>query len=468
MSSLGQLAGRRILFLNWRDLANPAAGGAEAYAEEIAQRFARAGALLTLFTSKYDGAPPYDWANGYLVVREGGRFGVYRAAARHLRRYGHQYDGIVDFQNGIPFFAPRWAPASSAILCVVHHVHQAQFDMYFGWPLNLLGRFLEGRVTRRVYQDRPFAAVSPSTRAEMRHQLSLRGPVHIVPNGTAQLRPGRVPRSPAPRIAVVTRLVPHKRLSLLVKAVPDLLLDWPDLRVDIAGDGPCRDELMAQVRELGVEGAVTLPGRVSEQVKSDLLSRAWLTVAPSLAEGWGLTVLEANAVGTPAVAYDVPGLRDAVRDEQTGWLVPAGGDLAAALGRALHELRDPARQRFFADQAKEWAGRFSWNTSADRLAQILLSEIRYKQSGKLPSRGAIDLASVASWPPGDLDDVEERLRKGLRLTDTISRDEGGLTVLLTGCDELGAAKALRRAQVTPAELRLATTSCVLGGPAQTT
>ena len=168
------------------------------YAEQIARRFARAGALLTLFTSRYEDAPPYDWANGYLVVREGGRFGVYRAAARHLRRYGHQYDAIVDFQNGIPFFAPLSAPASIAILCVVHHVHQAQFDMYFRWPLNHLGRFLEGRATRRVYRGRPFVAVSPSTRAEMRRQLGLRGPVHIVPNGIAPLPPSQVPRSPTP------------------------------------------------------------------------------------------------------------------------------------------------------------------------------------------------------------------------------------------------------------------------------
>ena len=198
MSALGQLAGRRILFLNWRDLSNPAAGGAEAYAEQIARRFSSAGALLTLFTSRYQGAPPYDWSNGYLVVREGGRFGVYRAAARHLRRYGHLYDAVVDFQNGIPFFAPRWVPASTAVVCVVHHVHQAQFDMYFRWPLNHVGRLLEGRVTRRVYRHRPFVAVSPSTRAEMRRQLGLREPVHIVPNGIDPLPPGQAPRSPSP------------------------------------------------------------------------------------------------------------------------------------------------------------------------------------------------------------------------------------------------------------------------------
>jgi glycosyltransferase involved in cell wall biosynthesis len=463
MSAAAQLAGRRVLFLNWRDLSNPAAGGAEAYAEQIARRFAGAGALVTLFTSRYQAAPLYDWANGYLVIREGGRFGVYRAAARHLKRHGHQYDAVVDFQNGIPFFAPLWAPARTPVVCVVHHVHQSQFDMYFRWPLNHLGRFLEGRATRRVYRNRPFVAVSPSTRAEMRHQLRLREQVHIVPNGIDPLPPSSVPRSLAPAIAVVTRLVPHKRLHLLVAAVPDLLRRWPDLRVDIAGTGPARDALLAQVRRLGLEQSVHLPGRVSEQIKSDLLSRAWLTVAPSLAEGWGLTVLEANTLGTPAMAYNVPGLRDAVRHGRTGWLVSPDGDWSTALIDALEELHEPARRRFFADRARAWAARFSWDASADRLARVLLSEIRHQEVGSSSPRRAVDLATLASWPPGDVDDVERRLRKGLRVTDTISRGPDGLIVLLTGCDEVGAAKALRRAQVPPAGLRLATASWVLCG-----
>jgi glycosyltransferase involved in cell wall biosynthesis len=463
MSALEQLAGSRILFLNWRDLGNPAAGGAEVYTEQIARRFARAGALLTLFTSTYDNAPPHDWANGYLVVREGGRFGVYRAAARHLRKNRHQYDAVVDFQNGIPFFAPLWTPASTPVVCVVHHVHQAQFDLYFRWPLNHVGRYLEGRATRRVYRGRPFVAVSTSTRAEMRRQLGLRGPVHIVPNGIPALPPSQASRSATPAIAVVTRLVPHKQLHLLVQAVPDLLRRWPDLRVDIAGTGPDRDRLVALVRQLGLERAVTLPGWVSDQDKADLLSRAWLTVAPSLAEGWGLTVLEANSLGVPAVAYDVPGLRDAVRAGRTGWLAPAGSDLAVPLARALDELGDPARAAVFAAQARGWAARFSWDASAQRLAHALLAEMRYRELGGASVRQTIDLATVASWPPGDLDDAEQRLRKGLRLTDAISRDQNGLYVLLTGCDEVGAARALQRAQVSPARLRLATTSWVLSG-----
>ena len=464
MTAIDELTGRRILFLNWRDLTNPAAGGAEAYAEQIARRLAAAGCRLTLFTSAYEDAPPYDWMDQYLVVRRGGRFGVYAAAARHLRRYGDHYDAVVDFQNGIPFFSPWWAPAGTPVLCVVHHVHQDQFNMYFRWPLNVIGRLLEGRASRRAYRDCPLIAVSPSTRAEMRRQLRLRGPVYIVPNGIDPPVPGRGSRAEAPAIAVVTRLVPHKQLHLLVRAVPALLERWPDLQVDIGGEGPARAALQADVHRLGLETIVRLPGRVSEQTKSDLLSRAWLTVAPSLAEGWGLTVLEANALGTPALAYDVPGLRDSVREKVTGWLVPPGQDLAGPLTAALEEVSDPARQQAMADASRRWAGRFSWDSTAERLARVLLSELNRKDQPDRSRREAVDIATVASWLPGQLDDdLERSLRKALRVTDLITRRDSGVSVLLAGCDEVGASRVLQRVPMTSGALRLATTADVLSG-----
>lgn len=463
MTALEQFAGRRILFLNWRDLSNPEAGGAEIYAERVARRFARAGAQVTLLTSAYPDAAPYDWANEYLVIRDGGRFGVYLAAARHLRRYGQRYDAVLDFQNGVPFFAPLWAPPQMPVICVVHHVHQKQFRLYFPWPASLVGRVLESRVTRHVYRHNIFVAVSPSTRAEMRHELGIRRPIHIVPNGVDVLPPSRRPRSLEPSIGLVTRIVPHKQLHLLVNAVPNLLRRWPDLRVDIAGTGPGHEDLAAHVRGLGLEKIVALPGRVTEQEKSDLLSSAWLTVSPSLSEGWGLTAVEANTVGTPAVAYDVPGLRDSVRDGVTGWLAPSGDDLAGTIIGALDELASPARQEALAAACRRWAANFTWDGTAQRLAQVLLSEVMRKSQDGPSQRRAIDLATVAAWLPEQAGEVEPLLRKELRVTDLITRNEAGLQVLLTGCDELGAARALRRVAIQPRSLRLATTAEILRG-----
>ena len=439
MSALSQLAGRRILFLNWRDLANPLSGGAEAYAEQIALRFSRAGAAVTLFTSEYQGSQPYDWKDSYLVIRKGGRFGVYLAAARHLRRHRRHYDAVIDFQNGIPFFAPAWAGVAMPVVCVVHHVHQKQFDTYFRWPVNYLGRFLEGRATRRVYRHSGFVAVSPSTRAEMRHQLGISLPITIVPNGIAEPPEVCTQRSQTPSIAAVTRLVPHKRLHLLIEAVPELLERWPGLHVVVAGSGPERAALLTLVRELGLERTVALPGRVSEEEKARLLTQAWLTVAPSAAEGWGLTVLEANAVGTPAVAYDVPGLRDSVRDGVSGWLVPDGESLGKSLLSALDALTDPGRRMAMARQAMAWAGHFSWDSSAERLAGAVLSETSHRASAGPSRRRAIDLAAVAEWSCADADQVADLLRKTLRVTDVITSGPRRVQALLTGCDEVGAA-----------------------------
>ena len=461
MSAIEKLGRRRILFLNWRDLSNPAAGGAETYTEEIARRFADAGARLTLFTSKYQGAEPYDWANRYLVVRQGGRFGVYLAAARYLKKHGQHYDAIVDFQNGIPFFSPLWSRPKVAVVCIIHHVHQKQFDMYFRWPFNHFARLLEGRVSRYVYRRRPLVAVSPSTRAEMHHQLGLHGQTYIIPNGIDLPLSSRVARSTSPTIAVVTRHVPQKRLHLIVEAIPDLLRRWPDLRVHIAGTGPTRETLISRVRELGLEQVIILPGRISEQTKTDLLGGAWLTIAPSLAEGWGLTVLEANAVGTPAVAFDVPGLRDSVRDEVTGWLVPSGQNLGPALARALEELSDPERQRTISQACLRWAHRFSWDACADRLASVLLSEIARRELDSPSRRSPVQLATVAWWPPDEGNEIAELIRKTLRVTDVVRCTSDGLWALLLGCDELGAITALQRVPLRPAQLRLATTTDLL-------
>jgi hypothetical protein len=207
-----------------------------------------------------------------------------------------------------------------------------------------------------------------------------------------------------------------------------------------------------------------MPGRVSEEAKFELLGAAWLTVAPSAAEGWGLTIMEANAIGTPAVAYDVPGLRDSVRHGTTGWLVRHGQTLAGALSDALQELSDPDRRAQIEAAAKAWAGAFSWDSSADRLAGVLLAEMKYRQLGKLERRQAVDLATVASWQAELAAELVPVLKSGLRSTDIVVSDANGVRALLVGCDEIGAVKALSRIGVALPELRLATRASVLALP----
>ncbi|MFJ3903919.1 glycosyltransferase family 4 protein [Streptomyces sp. NPDC090025] len=492
-TALDRLARLDIAFLNWRDPWHPEAGGAEAYAHEIARRFAAAGAHVTFVSARYPGAAAREVRDGIRIVRGGGTFGVYAAAAGHLLRHRHGYDAVLDFQNGIPFFSPLFTPRWTADLCVIHHVHQEQFAVRFGGPLSAVGRVLEKQVSRRVYRGRPIVVVSPSTREGARRELGFGNPLHIVPNGCpagAPAAPDGTPASAAsdrpsaadpPTLAVVSRLVPQKRVDLLVRALPALRERFPGLRLDLCGDGPELAALRALVGRLGVADAVTFHGHVSDARRAELFRRAWLTVVPSAAEGWGLTVIEANAVGTPALAYDVPGLRDAIQPGVNGWLIGDPARTGTAQGRthdlvtglvdgvaaALGELADPAARARAAARCRAWAAAFSWDASAERLAQVVLEEVHRVHRHRRSRRGANDLAVLSRFTPPDADATERAARDALRQTDTWHREGDAFQVLLHGCDEVQALTALARLGVADATVTLAGARDVLvGGPSR--
>lgn len=472
MTPLDRLAGRRILFVNWRDHTHPQSGGAEVYCEEIARRVAAAGAEVTLFTAKHGDAPRTELQRGVTYVRQGRTFDVYLRAASFMREQRRSFDAVLDFQNGIPFFAPLFAGRGTATVCVIHHVHQKQFALHFPAPVAAVGRLLEGPVARMVYGARPIVAVSPSTRESVRRGLRLRGPIHVVPNGLVPRAGEPSPRRDGdrPRIALVTRLVPQKRIDLLVRAAGDLREHFPGLVVDIAGTGPAEAGLRALVDELGLRDTVRLHGFVSDEERDEIWRGAWLTVVPSVREGWGLTVLEANQWGVPCVAFDVPGLKDAVLDGSTGWLVGEGGDFVETIAAGLTEMADPQRAAATASRCVAWSARFTWTDSADRLAAVVDAEIERQSLGRASRRAPGDQATLASFTAADdsaADQVESLLRRRLRRTDAFGRSERSFTVLLQGSDEVEAATAideLRPQLVGPPLLRVARHSDLLTGP----
>ncbi|MFG2085775.1 MULTISPECIES: glycosyltransferase family 4 protein [unclassified Spirillospora] len=369
----------RLAIVNWRDPWHPAAGGAERYAWELARRFAGRGDRVHYVTSRARGQKRRERVENVEFVRLGGRFTVYPLVllwllAHRIRRAG-SFDAVVDCQNGIPFFTPWVLPRRVPVFCVIHHVHDAQFDLYFPRWLAWLGQMLEGPVSRWTYRRHAFVVVSPSTLRAVRERLGWTGPAHVIPNGTAVAEPGGMVPEPAgdPDLVCVTRLVPHKRLGLLLDLAQRLAENRPGLRLHIVGDGPEAPALAAGITERGLDGVVIAHGYVAEEVKASLVARADLHLSTSQGEGWGLSVIEAAALGVPTVAHDVDGLRDAVRDTVTGWLVHHGDDQAGVVERALKELDDPARREEIADSCRTWGGEFDWARTAERMRDLLLT-----------------------------------------------------------------------------------------------
>ncbi len=261
-----------------------------------------------------------------------GRAGVYPAALRALRRsaraYG-DYDVVVDTQNGLPFWTPL--ATKTPLISLVHHVHREQWPVIFSGPVAKIGWFLESRVSPRVYRGRQYATVSDPTRDELVELGVARGDIVVIHNGTDQPLAGSVSRADHPVIVVLGRLVPHKRVELAIDVLADLRPHHPGLELRVIGDGWWRDSVAAHARSRGVEDSVHLLGYVDELTKHRELARAWVALAPSAKEGWGLNVLEAASHGVPTVAHHgAGGLSESIIDGETGLLVRDHAEFVSA------------------------------------------------------------------------------------------------------------------------------------------
>ncbi|MFK0040899.1 glycosyltransferase family 4 protein [Paenarthrobacter sp. NPDC090517] len=458
-----QLAGKRVLVLNWRDISHSQAGGAEQYMHEISRRWVRSGVAVTWFTGRDAGQATGDNIDGIRIIRSGGPLSLYGQAALKLLRSRDRFDAVVDCQNGIPFFSPLFLPRDIPIVQLVHHVHQHQFRTRFSPPMAAFGRFLEKNGAKAIYGKRSIVAVSPSTRLELR-KLGFPGPIHVVPNGTIDVPQAVGPRDPEPTLTVVSRLVPHKRLDLLLGEFAIAARSVPRLRLEIVGDGPERSRLQQLAMDLGLDDVVTFHGYQPNAVRDSLLNRAWLTASTSASEGWGCSVIEAAAWGVPCLALRVPGIRDSVVEERTGWLADTPKQFGVALVKALKTLADPEVARDIAAECQNWARCFTWERSATLLAGVLVEESAFRrQHPGAAISGPSDMTTLVRFRTTQGADI----RSILRPTDEIAEKSGLISVLLKGRDEFEAFSVLKSIGVRGAELRAAGRSMLLAGPGST-
>jgi glycosyltransferase involved in cell wall biosynthesis len=314
----------RILILNWKDLAHPAAGGAEVFTEEVARALVARGHSVTLHAAAVDGRPAHETVHGVEIVRSGGRLGVYRAARRFWAREGRDsFDVVVDEINTRPFLTPRWLH-DAPIVALIHQLAREIWSYETAFPLSTLGRYVLEPWWLRAYRDVPALTVSRSSAESLRAYHGWEN-VTIVPEGWTPHELPAVAKEPAPTVVFLGRLVAMKRPQHALEAFRILRQTVPEARLWVIGDGPLR---------LPAQEGVTFLGRLSRGEVARRLAAAHVLVSTSVREGWGLNVSEAAAYGTPSIGYAVPGLVDSLA---------ASGGLAveatpAALAARLREL----------------------------------------------------------------------------------------------------------------------------------
>jgi glycosyltransferase involved in cell wall biosynthesis len=358
----------RILFLSWRDPRNPKAGGAELFTHEVARRLVNRGDTVEWFVASFEGAAGEEDLDGIHLVRSGKQSSVHIHAVRRYRRtLATRFDVVIDEVNTIPFFTPLWSPVPSVLLIfqLAREVwwHESRF------PINAMGYVAEPGYLR-AYRRTPAMTISASTESDLR-RLGFKAPITVLPIGLEPMVVPDVLKEAVTTFLYVGRMAPSKRVHDIIEAFARFKRAGHDGRLWLVGDGPegYLRTLRRRAGTLGVDNAVDFLGRLAADEKHERMARAHVLLMASVREGWGLSIAEANACGTPAVVYDVPGLRDAVRSGETGLVVPPTPERMA---QGMAELTgDPSRYGHIASAARLWSATFSFDAAADSMRQVI-------------------------------------------------------------------------------------------------
>jgi glycosyltransferase involved in cell wall biosynthesis len=362
---------RGLLVLNERDPEHPLAGGAEVHVYEILARMVERGWHVTHLAASFPGSAKETLIRGVKVRRLTNRYLYYGAvpfAARRELSRAH-YDIVVDVLNKLPFLSP-WL-VGEPCFAIVHHLFGTTAFKQVTPPIAAV-TYLAEKLIPFAYRETRMLAISPSTKEDLVARGIARDHVFVVPPGLDHRShsPGLPRDEKVPIVLWIGRLEPYKRADVMLDAMKTITARLPGARLTIVGEGSARRDLEARTASLGLEKVTHFTGFVSEEEKIDWIRRSSVVVNTSEKEGWGMTVIEANACGVPSVSSDVSGLRDSVRDGVTGYLYPYG-DSATLAERILGLLTDAALWNAMSERAREWAARFTWDQVTDDTIALL-------------------------------------------------------------------------------------------------
>jgi glycosyltransferase involved in cell wall biosynthesis len=357
------MARMRILWFNWRDIRNPEAGGAEIYTHEVMKRLAKKGHEMTLFTSRFKDCQLNENINGIDIVREGNKYTVYKEAKNYLKAYKHHHDIIIDEINTVPFFVPK-VVREKQVIALIHQLAREFWFYETKFPLNFLGYYYLEKKWLSNYKNTITLTPSNSTRIDL-EELGFKR-VFVAPPGLNVMPLSNIKEKELnPTLVFMGRLKKAKLPHHALQAFSIIKRELHDAKMWVIGDGYFRKELESFERK-----DVRFYGYISNEKKYDLLSRAHIILVPAVREGWGLVVTEANAMGTPAIGYDVSGLRDSIRHGETGVNVIEKSPVAMAR-EAISLLEDSGRLSNYSRNALEFSRQFSWDKTVESFQKVL-------------------------------------------------------------------------------------------------
>lgn len=367
-----------ILFLNWKDVENPEAGGAEIIAFEYARRLVKEGHRVTIFSRSFDNCEAEKVLDGVNLIRQGTRLSVYIKAFFYYKNLNKKPDLVIDMVNTLSWQTPLYVPREKRI-AYVNQLAKEVLYYEFDSPLSQISYFLEP-FQYFTYRNTKFMCYSKSTKKDL-VDIGINGKnistFSLGIDHKRYFKGGNKSRTPL--FVFVARLVKMKRADLCIEAMRKIVKKHPEAQLMIVGRGPEEDKLQAEVKRRKLEKNIKFvlkDGFYIDQnpkdLKVKLMREAWALLLPSVKEGWGMVVTEAAACGTPSIVTRVTGLKDSVLENETGLVItsdPKVEDLANAMEKIIS---DPKSREELSENSVKWAKKFNWDKSYKEFKKIIL------------------------------------------------------------------------------------------------
>lgn len=358
----------KILYFNWRDIKNPKSGGAEVLSHHIAKRWVEKGHEVTLFSSFFKGATREEIVDGVRIIRAGNAVTVYWQAYRHYNKFFKgKVDVVIDEINTIPFFTPLYV--KDPLVC---HINQLAKEVWFcesHWPIAVLGYLVEPALLR-LYKKELVMTISESTKEDLLKLGFDGGKTFVIPMGV-DFAPIEyvMHKEKNPTLIYVGRLKKSKRVHHIIEAFKIIKKEIPSCKLWIVGNGDEHYKKRLYRAAQQTEG-IEFFHNISNEGKLEKMRRAHAVIVTSVREGWGLIVTEANACGTPAIGYNVPGLKDSIKDGMSGILCKRNNsrELAETIAGFLS---DEKLTRRFAERALEDSRQYHWDRTARECLEVI-------------------------------------------------------------------------------------------------
>jgi glycosyltransferase involved in cell wall biosynthesis len=369
-----------ILVFSWRDPKHPLAGGAEQSMHEHMKGWVQAGHSVSLFASRVIGLKNEEYLDGVRIIRKSFQYiGVQIAGFLFYLKNKNNIDFVVDQFHGIPFFTPLYV--NKPKLAVLQEVaKEVWFKNPLKFPLNLiigLIGFITEPIVFLFYKNTHFMVGSASAKLDLIKFGITNKNITIVPHGV--VLPKTIPNRKATNPKIITffgRMTVDKGVMDAVKTFA-ILNKQGSFKFYIAGRIETEEyfqTVRSEVKRSGLGEKIEFVTNPSDPQKFEIFSKSFVLINPSIREGWCLVNIEANAVGTPVIAYPSPGLVDSVKDNYSGILTRESKPEELA-NEVMKLVNDKNKYNKLSESAKKWALQFSYKKSSqmsERLIQRIL------------------------------------------------------------------------------------------------